>query len=365
MTLKHNILLPITFLLLGQNISSQNIKNSKYSAAIFESHRIIDSLQQTQNIPGIDIAISIDGKMLWSEGFGYANLEHQVPIKTGETMFRVGSISKPLTAAALGILFEEDKLNLDSNIRNYVPYFPEKKYPISVKQLAGHLGGIRTYIDNEFNSSKKYNSVKEGLNIFINDTLLFEPGTKYEYSSYGFNLLSAAIEGASGTTYLSFMQNNIFKPLGMTATFADKNEDIIPDRTAFYDIDALGNTKHATYVDNSNKWAGGGFLSTTHDLIKFGNAMIGDAFLSKKTMNLLTQSGELNNGTKTGYGIGWGIIKRKNLKGFGHHGASIGGSTKFEIFPKEKLVIIIISNASNIDYGNIVESIINIFMDSK
>lgn len=352
-------------LFIGNNLFSQNIKNSKYTTQIFEAHRIIDSLQQTQNIPGLDIAISIDGEIVWSEGFGFADLEHHVPIKTGETRFRVGSISKPLTAAALGKLIEDNKLNLDENIQTYVPYFPEKKYKITVKQLAGHLGGVRSYKDNEFNSSIKYNSVKDALNIFINDTLIFEPGTQYAYSTYGFNLLSAAIEGTSGENYLDFMQNEIFLPLNMTSTLADKNENIIPNRSALYQIDSNNTIQNATYVDNSNKWAGGGFLSTTHDLITFGNAMIDAEFLSHKTIKLLTKSQALNNGKKTGYGVGWGIIKRKQLKGFGHHGECVGGSTKFEVFPKEKLVFIVVSNASNINYGNTVERIIHTFIDNK
>jgi len=365
MSFNFKIPILIAFFFFGYFLFGQNIKNLKYSEAIFEAHRIIDSLQQAQNIPGLDIAISIDGEIVWSEGFGFSNLEHYVPIKTGETLFRVGSISKPLTAAAIGKLMDTGKLNLDTNIQTYLPYFPKKKYNITVKQLAGHLGGIRSYKGNEFNSIIKYNSVKEGLNIFINDTLLFEPGTKYAYSSYGFNLLSAAIEGASGENYLDFIQNEIFLPLKMTSTFADKNEKIIPNRSAFYQIDANNTIQNANYVDNSNKWAGGGFLSTTHDLIKFGEAMINKEFLSPKTIKLLTSSQELNNGKKTGYGMGWGIIKRQKLKGFGHHGECVGGTTKFEVFPKEKLVFIVVSNASNTDYGNTIDRIIKKFIANK
>lgn len=342
------------------HVTSQNIKNSKYASTIFKAHRIIDSLQQKQNIPGIDISISIDGNIVWSEGFGYANLEHQVPVISGKTLFRIGSVSKPLTAVALGKLIDSGKLNLDSEIQTYVPYFPKKELPISIKQIAGHIAGIRGYKNNEFLSAKRYYSVVEGLQIFKNDSLLFKPGEKYLYSSYGFNLLSAAVEGASGTSFLNFMQNEIFSKLNMTNTYADKNENIILNRSAFYQTDSL-NIKNATYVDNSNKWAGGGFISTTHDLIRFGNAMINEELLTKKTTKALTTSQKLNNGKKTGYGIGWGIIKRGKLKGYGHNGGSVGGVTKFEIFPKEKMVVVVLSNSSNVKYGKAIETIVKLF----
>ncbi|GAA3589844.1 serine hydrolase domain-containing protein [Flavivirga amylovorans] len=351
--------------LIGIKGTGQNIKNATYASAIFKAHRIIDSLQQKQNIPGIDIAISIDGDIVWSEGFGFADIELQVPVTSGETLFRIGSVSKPLTAAALGKLIENGKLNLDSTIQTYVTYFPQKKHPITVRQIAGHIAGIRHYRNSEYTSAKKYNTVKSGLDIFKNDSLLFKPGTKYSYSSYGFNLLSAAVEGASGLSFLDFMKQEVFSKLNMNDTYADKNEDIIRNRASFYQIDASNTIKNASYVDNSYKWAGGGFISTTHDLIKFGNAMIKKEFLSEKTIKELTKSQKLFYGKKTGYGIGWGVIKRKKLKGFGHDGGSVGGITKFEIFPKEKLVIIALSNSSNVNYGKTIERIVAIFVEAK
>ncbi|WP_303315615.1 serine hydrolase domain-containing protein [Flavivirga abyssicola] len=351
--------------LIGTKSTCQNIKNIKYASAIFKAHRIIDSLQQTQNIPGIDIALSIDGDIVWSEGFGYADIEHQVPVSSGETLFRIGSVSKPLTSTALGKLIESGKLSLDSTIQTYVPYFPNKKYPVTVRQIAGHIAGIRHYRNSEYTSAKKYSTVKSGLDIFKNDSLLFKPGRRYSYSSYGFNLLSAAVEGASGVSFLDFMKHEIFSKLNMHATYADKNEDIIRNRASFYQIDASNTIKNATYVDNSYKWAGGGFISTTHDLIKFGNAMIEKEFLSGEIIKEFTKSQKLSIGKKTGYGIGWGIIKRKKLKGFGHDGGSVGGITKFEIFPKEKLVIIALSNSSNVNYGKTIERIVDIFVKAR
>ncbi|NMH86132.1 serine hydrolase domain-containing protein [Flavivirga algicola] len=359
------LLVFVTPFLIGVKSTSQTIKKTKYASAIFEAHRIIDSLQQKQNIPGIDIAVSINGNIVWSEGFGFANIELQVPVISGETIFRIGSVSKPLTSTALGKLIKNGKLSLDSTIQTYVKYFPKKKYPITVRQIAGHIAGIRHYRNTEYTSAKKYSTVESGLDIFKNDSLLFKPGTGYSYSSYGFNLLSAAVENASGMPFLDFMKHEIFSKLGMNATFADKNERIIENRSSFYQINASNAIENAIYVDNSYKWAGGGFLSTTHDLIKFGNAMIKEEFLSGKIIAEFTKSQKLSNGKKTGYGIGWGIIKRNKLKGFGHDGGSVGGITKFQIYPKEKLVIIALSNSSNVNYAKTIESIVDLFIEAK
>lgn len=362
--MKQNLsfLILFIFLVFGTKSTSQNIKNSKYATAIFKAHRIIDELQQKQNVPGIDIAVSINGDIVWSEGFGFANLEHHVPVISGKTLFRIGSISKPLTSVAIGKLLEAGKLELDATIQTYVPYFLEKTYPITVKQVAGHIAGIRHYKNNEFLLAKKYHSIKSSLSIFKDDPLLSVPGTKYAYSSYGFNLLSAVVEGASGINFLDFMQQEVFSVLHMTSTCADKNENIIPNRSAFYQIDNSNTIKNATYVDNSNKWAGGGFISTTHDLIHFGNALINHEFLSKKTIKTLTTSQKLNNGKKTGYGIGFGVIKKNKLKGFGHNGGAVGGITKFEVYPKEKFVIIILSNSSNVDFRKTTNKIVSAFL---
>ncbi|TGV01640.1 serine hydrolase domain-containing protein [Flavivirga rizhaonensis] len=365
MKFRFKLLIFIVPFLIGTKSTSQNIKSARYTSAIFKAHRIIDSLQQKQNIPGIDIAVSIDDDIVWSEGFGFADIELQVPVSSGKTLFRIGSVSKPLTSTALGKLIENGKLSLDSTIQAYVSYFPKKKYPVTVKQIAGHIAGIRHYRNSEYTSAKKYSTVKSGLDIFKNDSLLFKPGTDYSYSSYGFNLLSAAIEGASGSSFLDFMKHEIFSKLNMNSTYADKNETIIRNRASFYQIDETNAIKNATYVDNSYKWAGGGFISTTHDLIKFGNAMIQEAFLSNETIKAFTKSQKLSNGKKTGYGIGWGIIKRHKLKGFGHDGGSVGGITKFEIFPKEKLVVIALSNSSNVNYGKTIENIVDVFLEAK
>lgn len=340
-------------------------KSSPYQNAISESHRLLDSLHRAEKIPGIDAAIAIDGKIVWSEGFGFADLENQVKVKAGETRFRIGSVSKPLTSTALGKLMDEGKINLNEFIYTYLPDFPKKKYPITIKQLGGHIGGIRHYRGDEFLMKQRFNSVTSSLTIFQNDTLLSEPGTHYSYSSYGFNLLSAVIEKASDENFLPFIQREVFSALNMNSTCPDKNDSIILNRTSFYDLDSLDQIINAPYVDNSYKWAGGGFISTTTDLIKFGQAHMTPGFLSAETLKALTTSQVLNNGDSTGYGIGWGRIDKNGVIGFGHTGGSVGGITDLRIYPQEGLILVFLSNSTITKYGNVGDRIVKLFLEAK
>jgi CubicO group peptidase (beta-lactamase class C family) len=340
-------------------------RKSRFEKAILESRRLIDSLQQKQKIPGIDVAVSIDGKTVWSEGFGFADVEHNVPVVPGKTRFRIGSVAKPFTAAALGKLMDNGKLNLNSPVQAYVPYFPLKKYPITVKQVGAHVAGIRHYRGKEFLNKDYYNSVQSSLSIFEKDTLLFVPGNQYSYSSYAYNLLSAVIEGASGEAFLPFIQREVFAALAMNSTCPDKNDSIIANRTAFYEVNSSSVLRNAPYVDNSYKWGSGGFLSTTADLVKFGEAHLSPGFLSAATLKELTAQ-VLNNGESTGYGLGWEVINEPNqLQGFGHSGGSVGGITQFVIYPKEKTIIVLLSNASNIDYADVPDRIVQAFLGAK
>jgi len=340
-------------------------ETNPYETAINESRRLLDSLQEAGKIPGIDAVVAINGEIIWSEGFGYADLEQQAKVIPGKTRFRIGSVSKSLTAAAVGRLIDQGKLSLDSSIYTYVPDFPKKKYPITLGQLGGHIAGIRHYRGKEFLSSTYYPTVKEGLSFFANDTLLFEPGTNYSYSSYGFNLISAAVEAGSEEEFLPYMQKEVFDKLGMSSTCPDKNDSIIVNRTSFYQLDSLDRIINAPYVDNSYKWAGGGFVSTTTDLVKFGEAHLQPGFLSAETLRDFTTSQVLQNGDSTGYGFGWFALKDKELKGFGHSGGSVGGITQFRIFPKEHIIIVLLSNSSNTRYGNLPDKIVRMFLVDK
>src|SRR5437764_2569928 len=218
----------------------------------------------SSHIPGVQVAVAIDGTLVWSEGFGYADAARRRPV-TRATQFRIGSVSKPLTAAAVALLYEQGKLDLDAPIQRYVPTFPEKGYPITTRQLAGHLAGIRHYRDREFFQTRHFATVRDGLAIFQDDSLLFPPGTRFSYSSYGWNLVSAVVEGVAGEDFLPYISAHAFRPLGLTHTAPDRTDSVIPDRTPFSDPDPNGAYHVAPTVDNSYKCAGGGSVSTAED----------------------------------------------------------------------------------------------------
>ncbi len=201
-------------------------------------------------------------------------------------------------------------------------------------------------------SSRRYATVLEGLEIFQDDTLLFEPGTRYSYSSYAWNLLSAAVEGASGEDFLSYMQRHVFEPLGMTHTVADHTDSIIPHRTEFYNRDDNRRVLNAPFVDNSYKWAGGGFLSTPEDLVRFGMAHLDGSMLKRETVQLLWTSQRTNAGAETGYGIGWSVATdREGRRTVAHGGGSIGGTAFLLIFPEERVVVATVGNLTQAPNG--------------
>src|SRR6266567_6131145 len=154
-------------------------------AGVVARERTLVCERLATRIPGVQVAVAVNGKLVWSEGFGYADAAPKRPV-TRETQFRIGSVSKPLTATAVALLYEQGKLDLDAPVQRYVPTFPEKGYPITTRQLGGHLAGIRHYQGNEFLLNQPYATVTAGLAVFQNDPLVAPPGTRYSYSTYGF-----------------------------------------------------------------------------------------------------------------------------------------------------------------------------------
>ncbi|MCB1124073.1 MAG: beta-lactamase family protein [Verrucomicrobiae bacterium] len=161
-----------------------------------KASELVQAWMEETHAVGVTVSVGRDGEIIWSQGFGYADLEQDVPVDPGKTLFRVGSVAKSMTATAVGILYEAGKLDLDAPVQTYVPGFPQKQGVITPRLLGGHIAGIRHYQGDENLSNVPYDSVTASLAIFKDDPLLHAPGSKYHYSSYGFNLLSAVVEGA-------------------------------------------------------------------------------------------------------------------------------------------------------------------------
>lgn len=292
------------------------------------------------------MTVSVDGKLVYSEAFGFADLEQRVPAWPS-TKFRIASISKPLTAFGLMELVQAGKIDLDAPVQKYVPSFPDKGATITVRMIAGHLGGIRHYQGDEMTIQKHYANVLDGLKIFQNDPLVAPPGTKFNYSSYGFNLLSAVIESASGEDFLSYMQEHVLNPLGLVHTTADQVSSVIEERGRYYEQSKDGKIQNATYVDNSYKWAGGGFLSTSEDLVRLGNSVLQPGLLNADSLKTMLTSQKTKAGEETGYGIGWGVRKSESGKVmYSHSGGAVGGTCQLIVYPESRVVIAMVTNLS-------------------
>jgi serine beta-lactamase-like protein LACTB len=300
--------------------------------------------------PGMSVAVAVDGKLVWAEGFGVADLEQCVPV-TPKTKFRIGSTSKPLTSAAVALLYDQKRLDLDAPIQRYVPNFPDKSHIITTRQLLGHLAGIRGYNAEEGSKLDRdvYRSVSESLKRFKDDPLAALPGSKWIYSTYGYVLASAAIEGAAGQDFLSFMHDKVFLPLGMQDTLADESDKIIPNRARWYTVVADGSYRNTPYEDLSYKWAGGGFLSTAEDLARFGLALLKPGFLKQDTLAMIFSRQKTSDGQNTKYGLGWFIHDAGDgtERQFEHSGGVSGSSSWLVIYPDQGVVIAWVQNSND------------------
>jgi CubicO group peptidase (beta-lactamase class C family) len=334
------ILWTISLSLLVSTSFGQKAEVKKYKSAIQSASAFVKELQRRTGTPGISICVGNSEKVLWADAYGISDLENNTPVTT-LSKFRIGSVSKCLTSLAVGKLYGQGKLILDTPIQTYVPAFPTKRFPITIRQLAGHTSGIRHYRADDPQYPIRFKSVVEGLTIFEKDSLLFEPGTAYSYSTYAYTLISAAIEQASNTPFLRYMEKEIFVPLEMNNTVPDYPDSIVLNRVRFYDDYGKG------LVDNSYKWAGGGYLSTPSDLVKMGRELLTHRLLSPEVTTTLLTPQRLKNGKQTIAGIAWRVEADSKGRRIVHHGGAIeGGRTFLIIFPAQDIIIAICANKS-------------------
>jgi len=331
--------------------------------AINEASQAAGGFAGRQDIPGLAVTVAFSDGRRWSAGYGYANIELGVPVDPARTKFRVGSTAKSMTAVAVAQLYEDGKLDLDAPIQRYLPDYPEKQGTITPRLLGGHLSGTRHYADGEFLSAVPYDSVTAALVIFKDDPLQAAPGSEYIYSTYGFNLLSAVVEAASGEEFLDYMSANVFMPIGMHDTAPDRVVPLIDGRSAFYQLDGDGRLVNAPWVDNSNKWAGGGFLSTSDDLVRFALAHLTEDYLDAESIELLWTPQRTTDGEATTYGIGWDIRSDPQGRRMARHsGGSVGGRTEMRIYRDFGLAIAVIANTSDANLIDITSAIAEPFL---
>jgi serine beta-lactamase-like protein LACTB len=337
-----------------------------------------------QNLPGLSVAVGAGGEIVWAEGFGWADLESTAPV-TPATRFRIGTASTALTSAAVGQLLEKGSLKLDDEIQTYVPEFPKKQWPVTVRQLMGHLAGVRNDGGDEGPLlAQRCERTVEGLQPFAERSLLFEPGTQYRPSSYGWILVSAAVEAAADKRFFTFMREQIFEPLGMADTMADSALDPIADRATFYFPRFAADPRYGLHlmrpIDYSCYAGSSAFLSTPSDLVRFGMAIDGrlrqgsvaqgGKLLQPATVQLLQTSQRLPSGEETGYGLGWDLetvtLEGQQTRIVGHDGESLGGMVaSLWTFPERGLGVAVTSNISYADTFSIAVKVAEAFADEN
>ncbi len=310
----------------------------------------INAMIETTGIPGLSVTVMKNGNIVWTKGVGKSDLEKNVAV-TPETRFRLASVSKIITAAALGRLVDDGKLDLDAPISSYVEQLPETLGGITARQLAGHLAGIRHYQRKDFDpvqiDNMNFPTMKSALAIFKDDPLVSAPGTAYNYSTFGFTLLAAVIQGASGRPFLEYMEEQVFEPLKLASAGPDSPSLVIADRTAFYMPGPENTVINASFVNPSYKWAGGGLLMNSQDLARFGNAHLRPGFLKDSVWKTMFISQKTANGRETGVGIAWRIDNGYFGNRIYHHEGSMNGArSALLIYPEHDLVVALLSNYS-------------------
>jgi serine beta-lactamase-like protein LACTB, mitochondrial len=344
----------------------------KWGAAVEQARRVVRATLTEKNLPGLSVAVGSGGDIVWAEGFGWADLDKRVPVAP-HMRFRIGTASTALTSAAVGLLLEKNRLKLDEKIQTYVPEFPEKQWPVTLRQVMGHVAGLRSDGGDEGPLfSVHCDRPVDALQYFKESPLLFEPGTQYRYSRYGWILVSAAVEDVANEPFLSFMRRQIFEPLGMDRTQADSATEPIADRVTsyfprfaadpHYGPDLMRPLDYSCYAGSSV------FVSTPSDLVRFAMAINGGKLLQPATVQLLQASQRLPSGTETGYGLGWDLetvaVAGKQTHAVGHNGDSLGGMvTSFITFPEYGIVVSVISNISYADTFNIAVKIAQAFAE--
>lgn len=367
------------------NPTDQIIYQKKYQSPANKALNLITKHKMAINAPAISAAVSIDGQLIWAGASGWSDISNRLPVTTN-TQFRIGSTSKALTATALARMFDKNMIDLDNKISAYMSLPNNAWRRITSRQLASHTSGLPHYKENTdylglyrtIALSTRYEHVENSLSIFDGSDLLFESGIQFSYSTFGTVLLSAVMENAANTPYLDIMKKQVFAPLNMNATMAEFQGEN-SDRLAKFYWNNKGRTNSVRPwrdVDLSHRLAGGGFISTSSDLAKMGNAFLNDEFISEKTRNIFWTPQILPDGSETpnGYALGWRIWTSDIGKNIGvitvanHGGVSRGAQSWLMVIPEYNMSVAVNINSNTHvfwDFGKVSMQIMKLFILEK
>jgi serine beta-lactamase-like protein LACTB, mitochondrial len=327
-----------------------------YSGPVEESRRLARALLVEENLPGLSLAVAVDGEIVWAEGFGWADIEARAPV-TPVTRFRLGALSKPLTAAGVALLHDRGRIDLDAPVQRYVAAYPEKQWTVTTRQLMGDVAGVHRIRgdNNDAMPGRHCASLDEALTLFAGEPLMFRPGSEYRYSIYGWILVSAVVEGAAGEPFPAFMTRELFEPLGMERTVLEKADGVPEGTTSFYGPRTAMRTElgveEVSPAHYSCLAGAGAFLSTPSDLVRFGSAIQKPGLLKADTIALLQTPLRLESGVFSEYALGWKVesvqLAGASVRLQAHRGSPAGGSISLMLFPDLGLVIAAASNVTH------------------
>ena len=317
--------------------------------------RAVNEWMRRHRAPALSMAIALDGQPAWSAGFGFADPATNV-LATSGTAYRLASVTKSITATAVMILAQRGGLDLDAPIQRYCPAYPQKRWPVTARLLLAHLGGVRHHSLREVirPNTRHYESVTAALEYFKDDDLVAEPGTEYKYSSPGYTILGCAIEGASGTSYASFVHENIFVPAGMLNTIPDDARKPSPTGTAYFSkglfhkvTGKLARNARAQSIDVSDRLPAGGLLSTADDMMRFAIAVQYGALVNDSTRELMWTRQRTADGKPLAfYGLGWLVGEADSLRPrrVWNDGSQPGTRTFLYLRPTQGIIIALMTN---------------------
>lgn len=317
------------------------------ASAQSEAEQLLSEMVTSKGTVGIIAGYSIDGKTIWQNDAGEA-CQDSKSVFLPDTKTRIASIAKPMTAVAVMQLVEQGKLDLDTSIRSIIDDFPEKKKgDITLRQLLAHTSGIPQYLDEkEVENQTQFDYLSKAMDVFDERALLFEPGSDFFYTSYGYVVIGRVIEEASGMSFEDYMQQNIWDKAGMTNTGVEHFNKTYEGKACLY-YKKKKKAKLAVQNNLSNRTPGGGFYSTLNDMLKFGNAIVENKLIKAETYAMMTES-QFTQKEGNQYGLGWffyGPTGHENIV-VGHSGEQTGCASQLMIIPKSKTVVVVLSNTS-------------------
>jgi len=322
---------------------------------------IVRTEAKKQDIPAISVAIVKNNQIACSVAQGWADLEQRVA-NTTKSRHRLASLSKPITAVLTMALVEEERLGLDDSIRKVMPELPARYDAVTIRRLLAHQSGIREYagIDEVF-STKHYMSLEEAArSIFVESPLQFEPGTKTAYTTYGYTLLGAALERATGKSFKQLLETRL------RGFSLDEFLSLVPDRVRPYRRNPAMTWENAPAFDASNKYAGGGIVSSADDYATFLIQLSSGRLLRKNSITAMWTQQKLSDGSVVPYAtLGWATGLRNEHRFFTHGGLQPGTTTVMNWFPDLGAGSVVLCNAEGPDLDGLQERILEILVGPK